>query len=180
MKKGAAAHDFKGEKRAPNKIVATTDAVSPDAAEIDVGPLDNYLGYYLRRLYENYRRHFMTVAAEFNFGPREVGAAFVIGLNPGLTPSQLREALAMDGAQITALLNQFERRGYVERRVSETDGRSRHVYLTDAGRTLLTRLREVVGWFDRSFSGDSLTDAELEQLVGLLAKLHAGSNPGAA
>lgn len=177
---GLAARQSKGKKRPKRGGAEVADAVSPAPVAVDVGPLDNYLGYYLRRLYENYRRHFLVVAAEFEFGPREVGAAFVIGLNPGLTPSQLREALAMDGAQITALLNQFERRGYVERRVSETDGRSRHVYLTDEGRAMLSRLREVVGWFDRSFSGDSLTDAELEQLIGLLAKLHAGSNPSAA
>jgi hypothetical protein len=40
---------------------------------------------------------------------------------------------------------------------------------------MLARLRKLVGGFDRSFSGDALTDTELEQLIALLAKLHAGT-----
>jgi hypothetical protein len=39
---------------------------------------------------------------------------------------------------------------------------------------MLTRLRRIVGGFDRSFTGDALTDAELHQLIALLAKLLAG------
>nr|WP_253951124.1 MarR family winged helix-turn-helix transcriptional regulator [Novosphingobium sp. SG751A] len=150
--------------------------IRPEPNPIEVGPLTQYLGYYLRRLYEAYRRHFLKVAGEFDFGPREVGAVFVIGLNPGLTPSQLREALAMDGAQITALLNTFERRGYIERRVSPTDGRSRHVFLTVDGGALLARLKEVVGWFDESFSQGVLSEEEMAELLRLLTKLHAATS----
>lgn len=163
------------KKKKPSSIKARRKgAAATNGREIDVGPLDQYLGYYVRRIFENYRQHFMRVASEFQFGPREAGAAFIIGLNPGLTPAQLREALSMDGAQITALLNLFERRGFIERRVSATDGRSRHVYMTGKGEAMLQRLRRVVAWFDRSFSGDSLTDRELKHLIRLLAKLHAG------
>jgi DNA-binding MarR family transcriptional regulator len=149
----------------------------PDAIEIpqvDFGPLSQYLGFYLRRLYDDYRKHFVTAAGDLDIQPREVGAMFVIGLNPGLTPSQLSAALALDGAQITAMLNLFEARGLLERRVSNLDGRSRLVYLTAAGKALLGRLRKLVDGFDGSFSGNALTDPELEQLIGLLAKLHAG------
>lgn len=161
------------------QMVADLDEALPETAlaeerPIDVGPLDQHLGYYLRRLYEGYRRHFVSVAGDLDVGPREVGATFIIGLNPGLTPSELRNALAMDGAQITALLNMLDRRGLIDRQVSKTDGRSRHIYLTQEGEEFLDRLREVVGWFDRSFAGEALSDAELHQLIGLLAKLYSG------
>lgn len=145
-----------------------------DTTRIDYGPLSDYLGYYLRRLYDGYRRHFIAAAGDLDVQPREVGALFVIGLNPGLTPSQLSAALAMDGAQITAMLNMFDARGLLERRVSSVDARSRLVYLTAAGKKMLQRLRKIVGSFDRSFAGDALTDAEMKQLVALLMKLHAG------
>jgi DNA-binding MarR family transcriptional regulator len=144
--------------------------------KVDYGPLDQYLGYYLRRLYDGYRKHFVTQAGDLDVQPREVGALFVIGLNPGLTPSQLSAALAMDGAQITAMLNMFENRGLLERRVSSTDARSRLVYLTAAGEAMLQRLGKFVSGFDRSFSGTSLTDDELKQLIALLAKLHAATD----
>jgi DNA-binding MarR family transcriptional regulator len=149
-----------------------TEAI--DAAQVDFGPLNQYLGYYLRRLYDGYRKHFVAAAGDLDVQPREVGAIFVIGLNPGLTPSQLSAALAMDGAQITAMLNMFEARGILDRRVSSIDARSRLVYLTAAGKKMLQRLRKLVGGFDRSFAGDALTDAEMKHLLTLLAKLLAG------
>ncbi len=105
--------------------------------------------------------------------PREVGALFVIALNPGLTPSQLGAAVQLDRSQITSMLNLFEGRGVLERRVAASDGRSRQVYLTSEGEKMLGRLREFVATFDRSFSGDALTDEELKLLVGLLARLLA-------
>lgn len=163
--------------RSAKAAVVARQAEQTDPVEVpkvDFGPLSHYLGFYLRRLYDDYRKHFVKQAGDLDIQPREVGALFVIGLNPGLTPSQLSAALALDGAQTTAMLNLFDARGLLERRVSSIDARSRLVYLTATGKTMLTRLRKLVGGFDRSFSGDALTDAELEQLITLLAKLHAG------
>jgi DNA-binding MarR family transcriptional regulator len=159
----AAAGARSGEQKTPT-----------DTPRINFGPLSQYLGFYLRRLHEDYRKHFVIEAGDLDIQPREVGAMFVIGLNPGLTPSQLGDALSMDGAQTTAMLNLFDARGLLERRVSSIDARSRLVYLTPAGKKMLSRLRRLVGGFDRSFTGDALTDAELNQLIALLAKLLAG------
>lgn len=163
--------------RTPRAAAAArvVDTAGAPPTEIDYGPLDKYLGYYLRRLYDNYRRDFVEQAGDLDVQPREVGALFVIGRNPGLTPSQLSGALALDGAQITSMLNMFENRGVLERRVSSTDARSRMVYLTKDGDAMLKRLAKFVGGFDSSFSGNSLTDEELAQLIGLLGKLHAGT-----
>jgi DNA-binding MarR family transcriptional regulator len=72
------------------------------------------------------------------------------------------------------MLNLFEARGLLERRVSNLDARSRLVYLTAAGKVMLGRVRKLVDGFDRSFSGNALTDSELAQLITLLAKLYAG------
>jgi DNA-binding MarR family transcriptional regulator len=149
-----------------------SDAI--DIAQIDYGPLSQYLGFYLRRLHDDYRKYFVLQAGDLDIQPREVGALFVIGLNPGLTPSQLSVALAMDGAQITAMLNLFDARGLLERRVSSVDARSRLVYLTSDGKKMLGKLRKLVGGFDRDFSGNALSDEELKQLIMLLAKLLAG------
>lgn len=156
----------------PAREAGRADAV--DAVQVDFGPLNQYLGFYLRRLHEDYRRHFVVHSGDLDIQPREVGALFVIGLNPGLTPSQLSVALAMDGAPITTMLNLFDRRGLIERRVSSLDGRSRLVHLTAEGKKMLKHLRKLVDDFDRQFSGSTLSDAELAQLISLLGKLLDG------
>ncbi|ATE65715.1 MarR family transcriptional regulator [Rhizorhabdus dicambivorans] len=142
-------------------------------AKIDFGPLHDYLGFYLRRLYDIYGRQFIAQAGDLDVQPREVGALHLIGRNPGLTPSQLSAALSMDGAQITALLNMFDRRGMLERRVSASDGRSRLIYLTQAGEEMLNQVSAFAASFDPAFSRDLLSDVERRQLISLLAKLYA-------
>lgn len=161
-------------KAGKQATASASAAASADVANLKYGPLDRYLGFYLRRLYDDYRKHFMTENRDIDLHPREAGALFVIGLNPGLTPSQLSAALALDAAQITAMLNMFEGRGILERRVSSSDARSRVVYLTAEGERMLKSVADIVENFDRVFSRNALTDDELELLLRLLAKLHAG------
>lgn len=151
---------------------ATAPAEIADTG-INFGPLDQYLGYYLRRLYHDYHREFVALGGDMDIQPREAGALFVIGLNAGLTPSQLSSASGLDGAQTTAMLNMFERRGLIERRVSGSDARSRMIYLTRGGRKFLDRLEQFIATFDRTFANGALSDSEMEQLIALLAKLHS-------
>ena len=157
---------------------------SPSAAEeppqaIDFGPLDEYLGFYLRRLYDAYHVHFVAEVGDMDVEP--LGRRAVRDrVQPGLTPSQLGAAVQLDRSQITSMLNLFEGRGVLERRVAASDGRSRQVYLTPEGEKMLGRLREFVAMFDRSFSGGALTDEELKQLVSLLAKLLAATQSRSA
>ena len=76
---------------------AKADAAIPRAAasrrggELDVGPLTSSLGYLLRRLQLAYKKHFLREARSTNLQPRYVGAMYVVGLNPGVTPSQMKK-----------------------------------------------------------------------------------------
>jgi MarR family transcriptional regulator, temperature-dependent positive regulator of motility len=153
---------------------ATETPVDKRAA-VNYGPLDRYLGFYLRRLYDNYRKHFIARAGDMDVQPREVAALVVISLNPGMTPTELSAALALDGAQITGMLNLFESRQLLERRISSSDARSRLVYLTVEGEQMVTRLYEFLSQFDQQFNSQSLNEDELRQLLGLLAKLNAAT-----
>jgi MarR family transcriptional regulator, temperature-dependent positive regulator of motility len=152
-----------------------TEAPGEKRTKIDYGPLDQYLGFYVRRLYDNYRKHFTAKAGDMDVQPREAAALVIMSLNPGLTPTELSVALALDGAQVTGMLNLFESRQLLERRISSSDARSRLVSLTAAGEAMVTRLYEFLGHFDQQFNSQSLSEDELRQLLGLLAKLNAGT-----
>ncbi len=79
---------------------------------------------------------------------------YVIGLNPGVTPSQMSAALGLDAVHTALLLNALEERGLIVRRLSQTDGRSRVVHLTPAGRKAFAKLRIVArGWNGSSCPG---------------------------
>jgi len=104
---------------------------------LDLGVLTSSLGYLLRRLQLAYKKQFLREAGSSQLQPRYVGAMYVIGLNPGVTPSQMSAALGLDDVHTTLLLNALEERGLVARTRSETDRRRYVVSLTAAGREAL-------------------------------------------
>jgi DNA-binding MarR family transcriptional regulator/GNAT superfamily N-acetyltransferase len=58
----------------------------------------------------------------------------------GTTASELSRVLSLDAGYVSRILRDLERRGYLERAVSETDGRQVHLRLTAEGRTAFTEL----------------------------------------
>lgn len=89
------------------------------------------------------------------------------------TQARMAEAMGITAATLTHHLNALEKRGLVRRWREEGNRRSQRVELTDAGRELFERLREVALAHDaRLRSG--LSEEELTQLAELLGKLEAG------
>jgi DNA-binding MarR family transcriptional regulator len=72
------------------------------------------------------------------------------------------------------MLNAFELKGWIARRVSSADGRSRSLHLTRVGENLVAQLRPIVAEANRTFVEGILTKQEAQQLTSLLAKLIAG------
>jgi MarR family transcriptional regulator, temperature-dependent positive regulator of motility len=96
---------------------------------------------------------------------------YVIGLNPGVTPSQMSGALGLDAVQTALMLNALEERGLLIRRLSRTDGRSRVVHLTPAGRKTFAKLQIVATRVEQQFVSTALTRQETAQLISLMTRL---------
>lgn len=146
--------------------------------ELDAATLTASLGYLLRRLQLAYRKHFTRVAGPDGVSPNHVGAMYVIGLNPGVTPTRIGTALGLDGAQVATMLNALEQRGLVARKISRADGRSRAVHLTAAGRRAFATVQAVAEEAEASFVAGRLDAAETRQLIGLMSRLLAGHGDG--
>jgi DNA-binding MarR family transcriptional regulator len=141
------------------------------SGDLELGVLTSSLGYLLRRLQLAYKKHFLREAHSTNLHPRHVGAMYVIGLNPGVTPSQMSAALGLDAVQTALMLNALEERGLVVRRLSRTDGRSRAVHLTPAGRRSFAKLQIVATRVEQDFVSAALTQKETAQLISLMTRL---------
>ena len=163
--------------RSATAMPQMTSAVNNDSRlteDLDVETLTRSLGYQLRRVQLAFKKHYLKEAKSTGLQPQDVGAMFVIGLNPGVTPSQMSAALSLDVAQITIMLNKLELRRLVTRRVSKSDGRSRAVHLTTTGKREFLTLRKIAPMAEKSFIGDALTKDEAALLISLLARLPAG------
>ena len=144
------------------------EAASPDLSS----PLDNYVGYALRRAQLSVFQHLVNELAKFDLRPAQFTALAIIESNPGLMQADLARALSVEPAQLVPLLNKLETRALAVRVRCKPDKRSYGIFLSKAGETLLKQLKDVALQSDLAATA-GLSDAEREQLLGLLQKIHS-------
>jgi DNA-binding MarR family transcriptional regulator len=145
---------------------------SSNMTPVDLDFLPSTIGYFLRRLQQAYKEHFLTSTPGLDMAPKDVSALFVVARNAGISPTQFGSAMSIDGAQTSLLLAALERRGLLKREKSVTDGRSRIISLTKEGAAMITKLRRTVASVDGQFTA-GLSEGERAQLLGLMARLLA-------
>lgn len=88
---------------------------------------------------------------------------WIVSRRPGIRQNELAEELFTDANTVTAMLVRLEKRGLIRREVCSEDGRARRVFLTPAGRRLVSRLAEDWGEMRQKladlFAGDSGKEA---------------------
>ena len=111
---------------------------------IDLGPLPDLIGYVLRRAQLVVFQDFFAAFAPFDIRPAQFSVLTVIERNPGLTQSQVAEALGIKRTNFVGMLDGLEVRGLTERRPAARDKRSYALYLTAEGAALMRRLKPVL------------------------------------
>ena len=126
--------------------------------------------YLLVQLGTRAARLFAERLAPLGLEPRHAGLLFRLAANEGRSQQALGELLGLNPTRMVFLVDELEQRGLVERRRNAADRRSYALYLTDAGRDMLSAIRETAGP-EQGRLGASLSQGERGQLTGLLRKL---------
>jgi DNA-binding MarR family transcriptional regulator len=133
-------------------------------------PLTGYVGYALRRAQGVIFADFNDTLAELGLRPGQFAVLTLIRQNPGASQSSVSAALGVQKANFVATIADLEKRGYVARRRSATDGRSYALELTPRGRRLLERAAELQSLHEARVTA-RLGARGREQLLELLGKL---------
>ncbi|MFC2968923.1 MarR family winged helix-turn-helix transcriptional regulator [Acidimangrovimonas pyrenivorans] len=120
--------------------MAKNDAKGRTGREIDLGPLDGFIGFNLRNAQESAFRAFARHVGAEGLKPGRFAALMVIQHNPGLTQMDLARAIARDKSTVTPLIQDLQRRGLIERKPSTVDRRSMTLRLTAAGEATLAQM----------------------------------------
>jgi DNA-binding MarR family transcriptional regulator len=94
----------------------------------------------------------------------------LIQANPGVSPAQLRKALCLSAAYVTAGLDKLHARGFILREVNQQDRRGQHLRITKAAERLVDELTRTLLAAERA-RFRTLTSAEQRMLAELLHKL---------
>jgi DNA-binding MarR family transcriptional regulator len=146
-------------------------------AGIDQSCLQHLLGYQIARADIPTRRAFAEhVGRPLELSAVEFSALVLLAFNPGATPKQLSEALAMVAPAVTVLLDRLENRGLIERTRSDSDRRALRVTLTPAGTELAHKAHALSLDMEREVV-HALSAAERAILLELLQKVARAARP---
>jgi DNA-binding MarR family transcriptional regulator len=138
--------------------------------DIDLGPLPELIGYVLRRAQLAVFQDFFAAFAPFDIRPAQFSVLTVIERNPGLTQSQVAEALGIKRTNFVGMLDALEARGLTERRQAARDKRSYALYLTAEGAALMRKLKPVLKAHEARMVG-KIGDEGRDRLIDLLREI---------
>lgn len=138
---------------------------------VDLGLLNNLLGYRLRRAQLAVFQDFLTAMKPFDLRPAQFSVLAIIAANPGLKQSRVSEALGINRANFVALLDELEQRKLARRAAAPGDRRSNALYLTPKGESFLKdAYRQLLTQHEKRIEA-TLGGTDKQQLLGLLDKL---------
>ncbi len=99
------------------------------------------VGKYLSILYRHNRIYIDNNLNDEEFGSGQHTFVFFLKNRPGATQEEISRALDIDKATTARAIQKLESHGYVTRQSDLIDRRVNHVYLTQAGDQLYTRVK---------------------------------------
>jgi DNA-binding MarR family transcriptional regulator len=111
-----------------------------------VNSLDDLPGHLIRRLHQIAVSAFVAEVEKAgpDLTPVQYAALHALDESPGIDQATLAGLIAIDKATVGAVVARLEARGWITREFSETDRRSRSLWLDEKGRRALARTTEAV------------------------------------
>jgi DNA-binding MarR family transcriptional regulator len=126
----------------------------------------------LARVYARLERRLAQTLASHGLSVSQFDVLATLWHGEGITQQELAERLLVTKGNVVGLIDRVSAAGWVERRPDPEDRRANRLYLTDAGRGLLSRAFPCQADFICTVFG-RLTEDELRQMRQLLDKLEA-------
>jgi DNA-binding MarR family transcriptional regulator len=137
---------------------------------IDYGELNERIGYLLRRAQLAVFSDFFQTFSDFGISPAQYSILTVIGRNPGLSQTEVADALGIKKTNFVAVIKDLEKCGPVLRTAMPKDKRSFALTLSPSGVSLLTKLHAAAREHEnriRSMFGADQYAALMKPLLGL-------------
>lgn len=140
----------------------TVEILDPDA------PLDDLLGYHLRRASAVMMADLGERLARVNLRPTEATILLLIDSSPGCIQSDIGRVLGIQRANMAPLIGALEKHGFVRR--APVDGRSHALNLTDAGIHKLAEAKQCIHAHEQHFQS-MLNRNESSALIAAMRKI---------
>jgi DNA-binding MarR family transcriptional regulator len=130
------------------------------------------VGFLLSQVGALAAAQFAERLATLGVQPGDIGILRLITVEEGLSQQTLAGKLGVGPSRVVALIDELEQKGLVTRERSTKDRRNYELQLTDAGRNVMARMREIGSAHEEDVV-HALNASERRTLGELLAKIAA-------
>jgi len=136
-----------------------------------VNPLDELVGYQLRRASVAMFDDLATALADLDLRPTGASILLLVAANPGITQSAIGRILEIERANMAPQAAMLTKRELVARTAS--DGRSQGLRLTTTGKAMAAKVRARIAAHEQRFI-DTFSEAEKAALLRALRSVWQG------
>lgn len=152
------------------KKVKTIETMAEPVESIDDSGLRRFIGYSMKRCYMTIQADLLNTLAQLELRASTFSALSLICDNPGLSQTQLANALNIERSGVVLIVDELEGRELINRVKVPTDRRSYALRSTGTGLRLRDKAqRRVAAHEDHVLQG--LTEYQKKQLLSLLGKI---------
>jgi DNA-binding MarR family transcriptional regulator len=134
----------------------------------------NSLGYEIAKAHKALRAKFQKVLAPYDVTVQQFEVMRALTIDSGITAAQLVEVTISDSSTMMVILNRLESKKLIIRKTDGKDRRTKQIYLTKEGQSLVEKLMAVADRFNRGVQACCSAD-ELHILKQVFSKLNAFS-----
>jgi DNA-binding MarR family transcriptional regulator len=127
-------------------------------------------GHLIRRAHQIAVAVFMHHAKAFDVTPVQFSALIVIREQPGIDATRVSELIDFDRSTIGNVLDRLERRGLIRRQPGTEDRRTKRLYLTRQGGTVVRKVAAKLPQVANEILSP-LSASDRERFTGLLTQL---------
>lgn len=153
---------------------AALSETSAKSSELELGDLAGLMGFHLRLAQVAMYRDFSVALKPLDLTQKQCAVLSLLSSNPGCSQIALGAALGADRATMMAIVDRLQDRHLLFRIRSKTDRRRQELYLTNEGRAALDEALRLIRDHEARFT-QRFTAAELQQLLGFLARIYGDS-----
>jgi DNA-binding MarR family transcriptional regulator len=132
------------------------------------------IGSLLKRIYRVYSSELLLSLERKGFTdlrPSFLEVLLYICEHDGPSIKEIGQACGLKKQTMTSHLNELEKRGYIERRVSPHDKREQNILLTEYGRKFKFSLLEAIDDLEKTYS-QTVGEVELDRFEHILKSFH--------
>jgi len=155
--------------RAPR--IARGVTIGQADAALDIGELDDLLGYAVKRAQLKLYEDFLECVAPLQLTPAQFSVLLLLERNPGRNQSEVASALGILRPNFVSMLDGLEARSLCVRTRSTSDRRSHVLTLTEKGRAALLRARKIIASRHESRLSALLGPSDRASLQRILTKI---------